>query len=616
MGFKRMFLQFLRFLGRLLRLNSKDSVNNYPYQPMDNAREDVRIVIIHPGRFDDPIECDLESVHLEEKLGTCSIQEALSYVWGDPKIRLPITLGGRSVSIPVNLESALRNLRYDDKPRKMWIDALSINQADNVEKGHQVALMRQIYRGASEVIVWLGASNDGELAFEVFRELVADPNQHLDLALASHLDERLMDRSHIQALLEIGDNEIWRRMWIVQECTLAQKFKFVRGNASINGPTLLEALGHMTRHGRSCCSKLIHAKDDHPLRPFFSSDGNIKGRDFKDYREFFSTAIIDLLDAIGTFRLQRTHDDRDKIYGLLGLAMCAYERFVEPDYTLSVEQVYERAAVQFISRTKNLSLLSHIVDRTDISLPSWIPDWRTQMNHDGFDAHWARMRNLSLYRASGGSVTEIREPSPGKFSVEGVIVDAVSVVGPQLPDLSLDQINSTLDEWQRIAEAESEGARAKTPLWRVLMNDAVREWDVSENGYRGKRLGGRDYSLQVQEWRELARRREDPRSTHFHLNNTLSNCTLNRSLIVSEKHGYIGLAPAELIVGDLIVVLYGGSMCYILRNIEQSEEQANLAGQYYQFIGGKHHIESLYVFRLSLTYSVDFGADITSRCFR
>lgn len=215
----------------------------YPYQPIANAKEDVRIVIIHPGRFDDPIECDLESVHLEEKLGTCSIQEALSYVWGDPKIRLPIILGGRSISMPVNLESALRNLRYDDKPRKMWIDALSINQADNVEKGHQVALMRQIYRGAAEVIVWLGASNDGELAFEVFRELVADPNQHLDLALAPHLDERLMDRSHIQALLEIGDNELWRRMWIVQECTLAQKFKFVRGNASINGPTLLEALG-------------------------------------------------------------------------------------------------------------------------------------------------------------------------------------------------------------------------------------------------------------------------------------------------------------------------------------------------------------------------------------
>jgi Heterokaryon incompatibility protein (HET) len=387
MGLESKILQFLRRLERLLCFNFENTAHNYPYQPMDNARKDVRIVTIHPGRFDDPIECDLESVHLEEKFGTCSIQEALSYVWGDPKILLPITLGGQSVSITVNLKSALRHLRYNDKPRKMWIDALSINQADNVEKGHQVALMRQIYRRTSEVIVWLGTSKNGELAFEIFRELVADPNQHLDLALAPHLDERLMDRSHVEALLKIGDNELWRRMWIVQKCTMAQKLEFVRGTGSINGTTLLEALGHMTRHGRSCCSKLIHAKNDHPLRPFFSSDGNIKGRDFKDYREFFSTANIDLLDALGTYRLQRTHDDRDKIYGLLGLAMGPYEGFVEPDYTLPVEQVYERAALQFIRRTAKLGLLSHIVKDTDVSLPSWVPDWRTQMNHDRFNAH-------------------------------------------------------------------------------------------------------------------------------------------------------------------------------------------------------------------------------------
>jgi hypothetical protein len=133
------------------------------------------------------------------------------------------------------------------------------------------------------------------------------------------------------------------------------------------------------------------------------------------------------------------------------------------------------------------------------------------------------------------------------------------------------------------------------------MNDAVREWDVSENGYRGKRLGGRDYSSQVEEWRELVRRREDPRSTHFHLHNTLSNCTLNRSLIASEKHGYMGLAPAQLFVGDLIVVLHGENMCYILRKIDQTEEQADLAGQCYQFISDKSLYRSTLCLQITLT---------------
>jgi hypothetical protein len=74
------------------------------------------------------------------------------------------------------------------------------------------------------------------------------------------------------------------------------------------------------------------------------------------------------------------------------------------------------------------------------------------------------MRNLSLYHASGSTITEFKQPSLGKLFVEGIVVDAVSVVGPELKDLSLDQINSTLDKWQRIAEAEKEAARAKTPL--------------------------------------------------------------------------------------------------------------------------------------------------------
>ncbi|KAL9033630.1 MAG: hypothetical protein Q9180_005847 [Flavoplaca navasiana] len=554
-----------------------DTAYDYVYPRMEDARRDVRIVTIQPGRFKDPIACDLDTVRLEDPSGTSSISQALSYVWGNPEIRLPIRLGERSVSVTVNLESALRHLRYEDRPRRMWIDALSINQADNIEKGHQVALMRQIYRGSAEVIVWLGASNEGELAFEVLSELVANPDHHLDLALAPHLDERLMDRSHIDALLKLGDNDIWRRMWIVQECTMAQKLEFLWGTKSMKGATLLEALGHITRHGRSCCSKLIHSEEDHPLRPFFTSDGNIKGRDFKDYRARFSTTEIDLLDAMGTYRLQRAFDSRDKIYGLLGLAMGQYKDFLEPDYTLPVEQVYEAAAIQFIWRTAKLELLSHIVHDRGVSIPTWVPDWRIPMNHDGFDAHWARTQDLNLYGASGSTRTMCNQSAPGNLVVEGIVVDTISNIGSELKNLSLEQIDSTLNEWQQIAEAEKRPGKTQTPLWRTLMNDAVREWDASVNRYRGKRLGGRDYGPQVEEWRELVRQGTDPRSTHFHLNNTLANCTLNRGLLISRENGYIGLGPAQVSVGDLIVILNGGNMCYILRNV----------GLTYRIIGGK-----------------------------
>ena len=38
----------------------------------------------------------------------------------------------------------------------VWIDAICINQSDQVEKSTQVAIMSDIYRAASSVVAWLG----------------------------------------------------------------------------------------------------------------------------------------------------------------------------------------------------------------------------------------------------------------------------------------------------------------------------------------------------------------------------------------------------------------------------------------------------------------------------
>jgi hypothetical protein len=47
-------------------------------------------------------------------------------------------------------------MRYEDRARTLWVDALWINQEGIEEQGHQVGRMGYTYRQASCVIVWLG----------------------------------------------------------------------------------------------------------------------------------------------------------------------------------------------------------------------------------------------------------------------------------------------------------------------------------------------------------------------------------------------------------------------------------------------------------------------------
>lgn len=43
----------------------------------------------------------------------------------------------------------------------MWIDALCIDQSNDVEKGPQVAMMGKLFEHSSRVVVWLGPEKNG-----------------------------------------------------------------------------------------------------------------------------------------------------------------------------------------------------------------------------------------------------------------------------------------------------------------------------------------------------------------------------------------------------------------------------------------------------------------------
>ncbi|KAF5529765.1 het-domain-containing protein [Fusarium napiforme] len=113
------------------------------YKPL--AAREIRLLVIQPGVFRERLRCVLKTVSLDDELPRF---EALSYRWNE--LRDTVIVDDHTISVPSDLAWFLRRLRRKATPRTVWADSICINQSDNEEKGHQVSMMREIYRRTAE----------------------------------------------------------------------------------------------------------------------------------------------------------------------------------------------------------------------------------------------------------------------------------------------------------------------------------------------------------------------------------------------------------------------------------------------------------------------------------
>ena len=154
----------------------------YKYLPLREGTEcEIRLLTLLPGSGDSAIECTVDHALLEPP----PPYEALSYTWGNPWSNArdvpsnidvhsihSVRLNGKPTNIGYNLHAALLRLRYPDKKRALWVDALCIDQANDNEKSKQVRQMHKIYNRANRVLSWLGEEDfHSNLAFDIMEEL-------------------------------------------------------------------------------------------------------------------------------------------------------------------------------------------------------------------------------------------------------------------------------------------------------------------------------------------------------------------------------------------------------------------------------------------------------------
>jgi hypothetical protein len=101
-----------------------------PLPPNSSAQKIIRIIDLLPDQPSSVIKCNIQLVSLYQN----PAYEALSYYWGNATVKLPILCNGAKLEITTSLYSALRRLRDRNHNRKIWADAICINQSPKAEE--------------------------------------------------------------------------------------------------------------------------------------------------------------------------------------------------------------------------------------------------------------------------------------------------------------------------------------------------------------------------------------------------------------------------------------------------------------------------------------------------
>jgi hypothetical protein len=621
------------------------------------------------------IECNTESLVAHEKhlpwRYTWGDYIALSYVWGDANDTAEIYLDGIKVAVRANLEAALLQLRKYPRIQqgfRIWIDALCINQDDIEERARQVAIMKDIYASAWHVAVWLGPeANNSDLAItamQYFSLRATDPDplkhiyQRVDrvniewgiLRFRQSHGKIIVRKAAIRAIYHLLTRPYWRRLWILQEVALGNRgLPVLCGSRCIQLRDIYQALKVITIDGTALGNVIIcSVKDFGAMRKSWDSTlGDTYGISEKlwerpieiielQQREDPSPALYE--GPLGAFLLSRdafASDQRDRVYGILGLPCLSNLVSIWPDYHVTPNETFMSFSQTLFASgdlnglrlvnspvpsigTRYLKFLNtwprkpkhvrrHVVVNAGCihGLPSWVICWICPRN-PAFPFP-VRGNNQMIT----GSLSKPVFDTDGKFmTIKAVLLDTVISLssfhstesdnsypqnGPRRKSIYGDDNATNEALWRTlVANMTSSGAAAPDSyasiLSPVLWSDGTygigtRRWlfGVNDFYWKNKHMILFDRSIksiiQVEKWPRKLMPRPFVENEKLGHEATLWAMRLLawRRLVTTDK-GYLGLVPAAMVAGDCIAVVPGCSVPLVLR---REKEMFRVIGECY-----------------------------------
>ncbi|KAL1614560.1 hypothetical protein SLS54_009621 [Diplodia seriata] len=515
-----------------------------------------------------------------------------------------VICNGMSLFVSSNLDEALRyirkrRLRSSSPHHTIWVDAVCINQDDNIERGHQVQQMKEIYNSAEHVLMWLGGPLVELCAYQFLKTKEDQP--HLGKALAEYnmgmweiekdsewFRTKITREDRPEKVLEfvdIFDQPWFHRIWVIQEVVMARRVKVLCGSTTLTWENLLEAAELVDTYlrisddrwnTRVSCKFLLRLEimrkrlevTKSPVAPQSS----------------LANAPQDLFELVLGNSTQQATDPRDKIYALLGIAMeldsDSLAVRVEPDYSLPPETVFLNFSKMILDGTRPLRLLKAIDWRafSDLGMSKYCLDPQYEaIIHKQADLHILNIAGKNFDVVSAVSQTLRPEEVTSTTTVSSAIQEWLSLAQQDRADILLlkETYRAQLDgkisagQFQTMVSLATEARNAipyetfaannQIPFYRELRDSSGLPgfWDLD----RFNQVGRLAYDARSRSDSEmafwntlLARPTQSLQSPPWHLfyppgNRRFKEVCVGRKFIVT-REGHYGIAPPDTRAGD------------------------------------------------------------------